>query len=843
NFSGADLDSQINLSNNHVEINSANLHNSINSSANISIYNLTFLHDPVVYKDGSLCITPECNTTNYENNTLNMTVSGFSTYAAGANALLTIWDPTDIKGGENTVYPDDDVVFTANYSNISGTPLNRSDIFCNISFSDRENATRMNYSSTTGLYTYTRSFSSHISYGWNVSCNATSLGYEPIYINRSITITCKESWTCGEWSSCSGGTQTRTCTDSNSCGTTLTRPQLSQSCTVDTDDGGSSPSGSSPGGGSPGGGSPSSTTQDPNVRSKSWYSISSQNTVIWNIDDFDISRLEFNTDQDYEYPKLTIRLSDTAPSETIRVNDSYRYISIEPSNIEIDEGTISFRVEKSWLSGKDKEEISLLKGGNLPREVRTEYLNSDSGYHYYRAYVSGTGNFVVVSKVPPSFDLDKDVIQMEAFTGSLTRETITIKNNDDSPVNYSLELKDLEKFVSLSEKEFTLNPGEEKILNLDFYFDSELVSDVFMGQVLIRSGKSSKGVNVILDLKEKNPLFDLEVDCLHDSVDAGDSIGAVINVINMGELENFDIYVNHAIRDLDGETYISREESIAITKKLETVLELDVPKDLPDGQYAYYVQIRYNNVTASGYDLFTVGENLFWKLDFKKIAIVALIIFVLALITAFVMEYKKKVDENNYEETKEDTKSELSLDEKRVLEYIQKTTKLGLKLEDIKDKLLSAGWKIDIVDRVIELYKNPSKYEDDKPPQKNAVSGNENTVSQKEQSTSTLNIKETDPKKNLNNPSSKIKKGNASDSDDNKKTDEINPEIKNQENKKSPEQIELSENEQKIMNYIVNLEKTGISEDEIKLSLFKSGFDTASVTRVFQIYHENKKNN
>ncbi len=41
---------------------------------------------------------------------------------------------------------------------------------------------------------------------------------------------CPESWTCGAWSVCSGGTQTRTCTDANSCGTTLTRPVISQSC-------------------------------------------------------------------------------------------------------------------------------------------------------------------------------------------------------------------------------------------------------------------------------------------------------------------------------------------------------------------------------------------------------------------------------------------------------------------------------------------------------------------------------------------------------------------------------------------------------------------------------------
>ncbi len=45
-------------------------------------------------------------------------------------------------------------------------------------------------------------------------------------------IQCTESWSCSSWSSCINGQQTRTCTDTNNCGTTLSRPPLSQSCTV-----------------------------------------------------------------------------------------------------------------------------------------------------------------------------------------------------------------------------------------------------------------------------------------------------------------------------------------------------------------------------------------------------------------------------------------------------------------------------------------------------------------------------------------------------------------------------------------------------------------------------------
>jgi len=50
-------------------------------------------------------------------------------------------------------------------------------------------------------------------------------------ICSSGSCSCKPSWSCGSWSTCSNNTQTRTCTDANSCGTTSNKPTTSQTCT------------------------------------------------------------------------------------------------------------------------------------------------------------------------------------------------------------------------------------------------------------------------------------------------------------------------------------------------------------------------------------------------------------------------------------------------------------------------------------------------------------------------------------------------------------------------------------------------------------------------------------
>jgi hypothetical protein len=45
---------------------------------------------------------------------------------------------------------------------------------------------------------------------------------------------CSEDWQCGEWSDCKNGIQTRTCTDSNSCGTSNGKPSTEQQCETTT---------------------------------------------------------------------------------------------------------------------------------------------------------------------------------------------------------------------------------------------------------------------------------------------------------------------------------------------------------------------------------------------------------------------------------------------------------------------------------------------------------------------------------------------------------------------------------------------------------------------------------
>ena len=73
NVSGADFDSYSSISSNSVSVNSANLNPDLNTPANITLYNLNYQHDPVIYKDGALC-NNFCSFISYSSGTLKFNV-------------------------------------------------------------------------------------------------------------------------------------------------------------------------------------------------------------------------------------------------------------------------------------------------------------------------------------------------------------------------------------------------------------------------------------------------------------------------------------------------------------------------------------------------------------------------------------------------------------------------------------------------------------------------------------------------------------------------------------------------------------------------------------------------
>lgn len=177
NFTGANLDLLVNISRGVIAVDSRELPQ-LNKSARLTFYNLSFLHQPVIFMDEESCPSTVCTGVDYTDGVFISDVTHFTVYSVIANSELTVWDDTDSQ----IKYVGDTIHFFANYTNSAkGEPIKGISTYCRIRFNSSgvwTTPVNMSFNSDTGLYQYKRSIDAPGAFDFDVSCDGTSLGYE-----------------------------------------------------------------------------------------------------------------------------------------------------------------------------------------------------------------------------------------------------------------------------------------------------------------------------------------------------------------------------------------------------------------------------------------------------------------------------------------------------------------------------------------------------------------------------------------------------------------------------------------------------------------------------------------
>jgi large-conductance mechanosensitive channel len=245
------------------------------------------------------------------------------------------------------------------------------------------------------------------------------------------------------------------------------------------------------------------------------------------------------------------------------------------------------------------------------------------------------------------FTIDKTLVHQIIRPGEALRENLVIKNNKDISVSFQIK-SDLKEFMVISEETFVLNAGEAKTVFIDFFAKTTEPPEAYTGKITITGSAVSKVVNVIIEVKERKPLFDVLVDILTSEVAPGENLKARFKVLNLGDLNNIDVVLYYAVKDYDDNIIAFREESIAIDKELNIVRKLNLPSDTHFGDYVLYLKARYNNITAASVETFSVVEKS--AISVQTILIAAGIAFIIIASALFIILFRKfKKHENRKE--------------------------------------------------------------------------------------------------------------------------------------------------------------------------------------------------
>ncbi|MDP2628889.1 MAG: hypothetical protein Q8P15_03255 [Nanoarchaeota archaeon] len=246
----------------------------------------------------------------------------------------------------------------------------------------------------------------------------------------------------------------------------------------------------------------------------------------------------------------------------------------------------------------------------------------------------------------PIFSLDKDLIQVKIKQGDTQRETITIKNLASIALDFEIDYSELSDFLIISEYNFTLAAGESKIVNVDVFTRNEELPEIYTGRIVVQSGTSRQVVNVVIEVIEKRPLFDLRVDLSDKEVSAGEDLEFDILALNMGDLSGFDILLHYSIKDFENNVYTVKEESIKIDNQLDIKRTLKVPENLEFGKYILYAKISYQNITATGIDTFEVFDKKTSTI-YKSVLFILILLIILVLAILIFVIRRRKSNKNN----------------------------------------------------------------------------------------------------------------------------------------------------------------------------------------------------
>jgi hypothetical protein len=182
------FDTNVNISNNFVDVNFG-LNPTFNSSAQITIKNLTWEATPDILMNGVICdYVNVCQNITYDNVTgvLTFDTTHFTNFSTVGNSRLVIWDQNDsgMPGGNLPACLGSQIKFFANYSRTSNSnPITGAT--CIVNFTDTTN-NAMPYNGTSLFYEYNRTFSTIGNKPYIIRCSRPT--FQTITLSDNISM-------------------------------------------------------------------------------------------------------------------------------------------------------------------------------------------------------------------------------------------------------------------------------------------------------------------------------------------------------------------------------------------------------------------------------------------------------------------------------------------------------------------------------------------------------------------------------------------------------------------------------------------------------------------------------
>lgn len=221
-----------------------------------------------------------------------------------------------------------------------------------------------------------------------------------------------------------------------------------------------------------------------------------------------------------------------------------------------------------------------------------------------------------------TFTISLDEIIISLKQGEIKTEEITIKNERNTKISFSVS-SDMGELINIREREFELEPKEEKTIFIDFIAKEDTIPELYLGNLFIESGGIKKRVAITIEIESKEALFDVRLNIPEKylKVYPGEELNSEIEIFNIVETGKVNVTIEYLIKDEQNREIISEEDTLMVENQISFVKIIKIPENIEPGRYVLYTRVIYNEKVASASAWFEVNrrfqitiKNLFWSI-------------------------------------------------------------------------------------------------------------------------------------------------------------------------------------------------------------------------------------
>jgi len=236
------------------------------------------------------------------------------------------------------------------------------------------------------------------------------------------------------------------------------------------------------------------------------------------------------------------------------------------------------------------------------------------------------------------FPVNKKYLKLKASQGENFNSSFNINNLYNGTIVVEVSFPEsLNDFIKIKNPHVIMEKGEVREFNLDFNIMKDKKPGIYSGAIYLESGGIIKRVDILIEVINDDPLFDILIN-VDNNIKAGNSISSNIYIHNLGNVNGIYADIYYAIKDFEGNNIVFKQDKVYLEKETNLNKKLSFSKFVPGKRYIFYAEIKYENISAFGYDTFSIQDN---KIDATFIIIISFVLFFIVIWLLF--KNKRKV--------------------------------------------------------------------------------------------------------------------------------------------------------------------------------------------------------